>query len=48
MIILAVAIDEYRKRRRTERFREEPAVAEAEAEPEGGEWRAVESSTTAR
>lgn len=45
VIILAVAIDEFRKRRRNRRFREEPAVEE----PEEGdrEWRAVGSSTTA-
>ena len=45
VIILAVAIDEYRKRRRNQRFREEPPAEEVgEEEP----WRAVESSTTAR
>ncbi|OLF14126.1 hypothetical protein BLA60_02910 [Actinophytocola xinjiangensis] len=45
VIILAVAIDEARRRRRNRRFREEPAVEE----PEEGdrEWRAVGSSTTA-
>ncbi len=45
VIILAVAIDEYRKRRRNQRFREEPAAEETE---DSEEWREVESSTTAR
>jgi ribose/xylose/arabinose/galactoside ABC-type transport system permease subunit len=45
VIILAVAIDEFRKRRRNQRFREEPAVEEDEGSEE---WREVESSTTAR
>jgi ribose transport system permease protein len=45
VIILAVAIDEYRKRRRARRFREEPPAGEEEG---SGAWRAVESSTTAR
>lgn len=46
VIILAVAIDEFRKRRRNRRFREE-APAEEEGE-EDESWRAVGSSTTAR
>jgi ribose/xylose/arabinose/galactoside ABC-type transport system permease subunit len=46
VIILAVAIDEYRKRRRNQRFREEPPAEEPEEGSE--EWREVESSTTAR
>jgi ribose/xylose/arabinose/galactoside ABC-type transport system permease subunit len=45
VIILAVAIDEYRKRRRNRRFREEPA---AETREEERRWPGVESSTTAR
>jgi ribose transport system permease protein len=45
VIILAVAIDEFRKRRRNRRFREEPP---AEEEGEDEAWRAVGSSTTAR
>lgn len=45
VIILAVAIDEYRKRRRNRRFREEPA---AETREEERSWPGVESSTTAR
>lgn len=47
VIILAVAVDEYRKRRRMRRFREEPAVEEPEEEV-SAEWREAESSTTAR
>jgi ribose/xylose/arabinose/galactoside ABC-type transport system permease subunit len=46
VIILAVAIDEYRKRRRNQRFREEPPAEDAEEDSE--RWREVESSTTAR
>ncbi len=46
VIILAVAIDEFRKRRRNQRFREEPPAEEPEEGSE--EWREVESSTTAR
>jgi ribose transport system permease protein len=45
VIILAVAIDEFRKRRRNRRFREEPA---AEVREEERPWPGVESSTTAR
>jgi ribose transport system permease protein len=45
VIILAVAIDEFRKRRRNRRFREEPA---AEVREEERPWSGVESSTTAR
>jgi ribose/xylose/arabinose/galactoside ABC-type transport system permease subunit len=46
VIILAVALDEYRKRRRMRRFRDEPA--EETVEEVTPEWRAEESSTTAR
>jgi ribose transport system permease protein len=45
VIILAVAVDEFRKRRRNRRFREEPP---AEAREEERPWPGVESSTTAR
>ena len=45
VIILAVAVDEFRKRRRNRRFREEPA---AETREEERSWPGVESSTTAR
>lgn len=45
VIILAVAIDEFRKRRRNRRFREEPPAEETEEGEQA--WRAVGSSTTA-
>jgi len=45
VIILAVALDEYRKRRRMRRFRDEPV--EEPVEEVEQEWRAAESSTTA-